>query len=453
MRNRWIGAASSRAAPRRSRRRRAAGTSSSPPQAVSARPIRCCIPGSARPATKACSAGRAILRSRSCATPSAWQPARTSARRSQRTCRPAPWTTSCSFRSASGTHRSPTAPIASTASYPIPAWRCCGGSRRSEFVGVGLAVMTAYIARRVLAVLPVMAVVALFVFFLLRFAPGDPAAIIAGDDATAESIAAVRAKLGLDRPIVEQFGVWLWGLLHGDMGVSIFSNLPVTRLIAQRLEPTVALTLSTLFVAVGLAVPIGVLAAWKARKLVDRLVMGFAVLGFAMPVFVLAYILIYFFAVQWRLLPVQGYQPIGEGFWPFVESLILPSVALGVTYMALIARITRASMLEVLQQDYIRTANAKGLATNRVLLLHALKNASVPIVTVIGIGIALLISGVVITETVFNIPGLGRLTLDAVLKRDYPIVQGLIIVFAGTKVLVNLMVDISYVFLDPRIRY
>jgi peptide/nickel transport system permease protein len=313
--------------------------------------------------------------------------------------------------------------------------------------------VTAYIIRRLFATLPVMAVVALFVFFLLRLAPGDPAAIIAGEDATSEAIAAVRSKLGLDRPLVEQFVVWVWALLQGDMGVSIFSNLPVTRLMAQRVEPTIALTLSTLFVAVSLAVPIGVVAAWKARKLVDRLVMGFAVLGFAMPVFVLAYVLIYFFAVQWQLLPVQGYQPLSAGLWPFAESLILPSVALGVTYMALIARITRASMLEVLQQDYIRTANAKGLATDRVLLLHALKNASVPIVTVIGIGIALLISGVVITETVFNIPGVGRLVVDAISKRDYPIIQGVILIFSGAKVVVNLIIDISYAFLDPRIRY
>jgi peptide/nickel transport system permease protein len=313
--------------------------------------------------------------------------------------------------------------------------------------------LTAYIVRRLFATLPVMAVVALFVFFLLRFAPGDPAAIIAGEDATNEAIAAVRAKLGLDRPVAEQFVVWLWSLLQGDMGVSIFSNMPVTRLIEQRLEPTLALTLSTLFVAIALAIPIGVVAAWKARKLVDRLVMGFAVLGFAMPVFVLAYVLIYFFAVQWQLLPVQGYQPLSAGLWPFVETLILPSVALGVTYVALIARITRASMLEVLQQDYIRTANAKGLATDRVLLLHALKNASVPIVTVIGIGIALLISGVVITETVFNIPGVGRLVVDAISKRDYPIIQGVILIFSGVYVLVNLLVDLSYTLLDPRIRY
>jgi peptide/nickel transport system permease protein len=313
--------------------------------------------------------------------------------------------------------------------------------------------MGAYALRRLLATIPVMAVVAVFVFFLLRFAPGDPAAIIAGEDATAESIAAVRAKLGLDRPVLEQFVLWLYRLAQGDLGVSIFSNLPVTRLIAQRIEPTLALTLSTLLVAVCLAIPIGVLAAWKARSLSDRVVMAFAVLGFATPTFLVGYGLIFVFSVKLGWLPVQGYRPISEGFGPFVETLILPSLALGMAYMALIARITRAAMLEVLSEDYIRTANAKGLTTRRVLMLHALKNASVPIVTVIGIGIALLISGVVITETVFNIPGLGRLTVDAVLKRDYPIVQGLILVFAGVKVLVNLVVDLSYAALDPRIRY
>jgi peptide/nickel transport system permease protein len=313
--------------------------------------------------------------------------------------------------------------------------------------------MTAYILRRLLATIPVMVVVAIFVFFLLRLAPGDPAAIIAGEDATAAQIAAVRTQLGLDRPIFEQFVVWLGGMLQGDFGTSIFSNLPVSRLIAQRIEPTLSLMLATLLVALCLAIPLGVLAAWKARGFVDRLVMLFAVLGFAVPVFLVGYVLIYVFAVKLGWLPVQGYTPIREGLWPWMESLILPSVALGITYMALIARVTRASMLEVLAEDYIRTATSKGLTTNRVLLLHALKNASVPIVTVIGIGIALLISGVVITETVFNIPGLGRLTVDAVLKRDYPIVQGLIIAFAAVKVLVNLLIDISYVFLDPRIRY
>lgn len=313
--------------------------------------------------------------------------------------------------------------------------------------------MSAYILRRLLATIPVMVVVAVFVFFLLRLAPGDPAAVIAGEDATAQQIAAVRSKLGLDRPVIEQFVIWIAGMLQGDFGTSIFSNLPVGRLIMQRLEPTLALALSTLLIAIVLAVPLGVLAAWKARRLPDRIVMVFAVLGFAMPVFLVGYVLIFIFAVKLGWLPVQGYRPIAQGFWPWLEHLILPSLALGITYTALIARTTRASMLEVLSLDYIRTANSKGLATRRVLLLHALKNASVPIVTVIGIGIALLISGVVITETVFNIPGLGRLTVDAVLKRDYPIVQGLIIAFAGVKVLVNLLIDISYAFLDPRIRY
>jgi peptide/nickel transport system permease protein len=313
--------------------------------------------------------------------------------------------------------------------------------------------MAAYIIRRLLATIPVMAVVAVFVFFLLRLAPGDPAAIIAGEDATAEGIAAVRAKLGLDRPVLEQFAVWLYGLLQGDFGTSIFSNLPVGRLIAQRIEPTLALTLSTLLVAVCVAIPIGVLAAWRARTWIDRAAMVFVVMGFSMPAFLVGYVLIYIFAIKLGWFPVQGYQPLSQGFLPFGESLVLPSLTLGIAYMALIARITRASMLEVLSQDYIRTANSKGLETQRVLMVHALRNASVPIVTVIGIGIALLISGVVITETVFNIPGLGRLTVDAVLKRDYPIVQGLIIVFAGAKVLVNLVIDLSYVLLDPRIRY
>jgi peptide/nickel transport system permease protein len=278
--------------------------------------------------------------------------------------------------------------------------------------------MFAYVIGRLLATIPVMVVVAVFVFFLLRIAPGDPAAIIAGDDATSQDIENIRAKLGLDRPMFEQFGLWCWRLAQGDLGISIFSNLPVTQLIAQRLEPTLALTLSTLLVAVVLAVPMGVVAAWKARSLADRVVMGFAVMGFAVPVFLAGYILIYIFSIKLGWLPVQGYRPIGQGLWPFVEGLILPSIALGTTYCALIARITRASMLEVLSQDYIRTAESKGLATGRVLLLHALKNSAVPIVTVIGIGVALLISGVVITETVFNIPGLGRLTVDAVLKRD-----------------------------------
>ncbi len=221
--------------------------------------------------------------------------------------------------------------------------------------------MAAYILRRLLATIPVMIVVAVVVFFLLRFAPGDPAAIIAGDDATPERIAGVREKLGLDRPVIEQFALWVLGMLHGDFGTSIFSNLPVTRLIAQRLEPTLSLTLATLFVAVLLAIPLGVLAAARSRRLTDRLVMLFAVMGFAMPVFLVGYVLIFVFAMKLNWLPVQGYVPLSQGLWPWAERLILPSLALGITYMALIARVTRASLLDVLAQDYIRTANAKGL--------------------------------------------------------------------------------------------
>ena len=313
--------------------------------------------------------------------------------------------------------------------------------------------MTAYIIRRLFATIPVMVVVALFVFLLLQLTPGDPAAVIAGDEASPAAIEGIRRKLGLDLPLWQQFGIYVLNLLRGDLGTSIFSNLPVLTLVKQRLEPSVVLAVSTLVVAISFAIPMGVLAAWKVGTWIDRVVMGFSVLGFAVPVFLIGYVLIYIFALELHWLPVQGYRPLAEGVGQTVRSIALPAFALGMVYMALIARITRASMVEVLSQDFIRTARAKGVATRVVLLRHALKNAAVPIVTVIGIGLALLISGVVITETVFNIPGLGRLTVDAILKRDYPIIQGLIILFASVKVAVNLLIDISYAFFDPRIRY
>ncbi len=313
--------------------------------------------------------------------------------------------------------------------------------------------MLAYVVRRILATVPVMAVVALFVFSLLHLSPGDPAAIIAGDTATPADIARIHRALGLDQPLYVQFAAWVWHLLHGDLGTSIFTSLPVSELIEQRIEPTVVLTVSTLLVSVLAAVPMGVLAASKAGSWLDRSVMVFAVLGFSVPVFVLAYVLIYVFAISADLLPVQGFVGIGAGLRPFLSHIVMPTLALAAVYTALIARMTRASMLDVLAQDYIRTAQAKGLASGKVLIGHALKNAAVPIVTVIGIGVALLISGVVVTETVFAIPGLGRLTVDAILRRDYPIIQGIILIFSAAYVLVNLLVDLSYTFLDPRIRY
>jgi peptide/nickel transport system permease protein len=311
----------------------------------------------------------------------------------------------------------------------------------------------AYIIRRLVATIPVMAVVALFVFSLLYIAPGDPAAVIAGDLATSDDIARIHEKLGLDEPFFFRFGHWLWGVLHGDLGISIFTNLPVAQLIGQRLEPTAALTLTALVVTLVFAIPLGVIAAWKVGTWIDRAVMIVAVLGFSVPSFVLAYVLILVFSVELDWLPVQGYVSIRDGFAPFIEHLILPSIALGLIYGALIARITRASMLEVLSQDYIRTAQAKGLSNDKVLIRHALRNAAVPIATVIGIGVALLISGVIVTETVFAIPGIGRLTVDAILRRDYPIIQGVILLFSAAYVLVNLAVDISYTLLDPRVRY
>jgi peptide/nickel transport system permease protein len=311
----------------------------------------------------------------------------------------------------------------------------------------------AFVVRRVLATIPVMGVVALFVFSLLYFSPGDPAAVIAGDLATVEDIEKVRRTLGLDQPYLVRFGTWLWAILHGDLGTSIFSGIPVTTLIGQRLEATISLSIVTLIFSVAVAVPLGVLAAWKAGGWIDRAVMVFAVFGFSVPVFVLGYLLIFTFAIEFDWLPVQGFVSIREGFWPFLRQMILPSAALGTIYIALIARMTRAAMLDVLAQDYIRTANAKGLRTDKVLLGHALKNAAVPIVTVVGIGVALLIGGVVVTESVFAIPGLGRMTVDAILRRDYPIIQGVILMFSFVYVLINLLVDLSYTLFDPRIRY
>jgi len=313
--------------------------------------------------------------------------------------------------------------------------------------------MYAYLLRRILATIPVMLVVALFVFALLHLSPGDPAAVIAGDYASPADIARIRHSLGLDNPLHVQLGIWLWHVVRGDLGTSIHSGVPVLTLIGQRLEPTLALSVTTMGLAVLLAVPMGIMAAWKAGTWIDRLVMVFAILGFSLPVFWLGFLFIYGFSIQLQLLPVQGYSSVKEGFLPFARHIILPSLTLGMVYMALITRMTRASMLEVLREDYIRTAHAKGLKPRTVLLLHGLKNASLPIVTIIGVGVALLIGGVAVTESVFAIPGLGRLTVDAILHRDYPVIQGIILVFSGVYVCINLLVDMVYTCLDPRIRY
>ena len=313
--------------------------------------------------------------------------------------------------------------------------------------------MLAYAARRILATIPVMLIVAFFVFSLLYLAPGDPAAIIAGDQATPADVERIRASLGLDRPFVVRFGEWLWQIIHGDLGNSIFTNLPVSHMIAQRIEPTTSLMILTIVFSIVVAIPLGVLAAWKHGTWIDRSVMMLAVFGFSTPVFVLGYMLAYVFALKLDWLPVQGFTSITVGVVPFLRSLALPTIALGLIYVALLARITRATMLEVLSQDYVRTAKAKGVDQRAVLFVHALKNAAVPIVTVIGIGVALLIGGAVVTESVFAIPGLGRLTVDAILRRDYPVIQGVVLMTSFLYVLVNLGVDLLYTVFDPRIRY
>jgi peptide/nickel transport system permease protein len=313
--------------------------------------------------------------------------------------------------------------------------------------------LSRFLLQRLLATIPVMAIVATIVFLLLRFSAGDPAAILAGDAATPATIAAIRSRLGLDQPMAVQLVRWFWQLLHGDLGTSIISNQGVAHLIADRMAPTLALSVTTILFAILVAVPLGVIAAWKHGTIVDRAVMTLSVVGFSMPVFVLGYLWILGFAIRLRWLPVQGFSPLTDGIGPFLAHLVLPTLTLSVIYIALIARITRASVLEVLGEDYIRTARAKGVPERAVLMRHALANAAVPIVSVIGIGVALLIGGVVVTESVFNLPGLGRLTVDAVLARDYPVIQGIILVFSGVYVLVNLAVDLAYVLLDPRIRY
>lgn len=313
--------------------------------------------------------------------------------------------------------------------------------------------MLGLVIRRVLAAVPVLVLVGLIIFSILYVAPGDPAVVIAGDRASAEEIAQVREALGLNKPFLLRFVEWFWRVMQGDLGLSVFHGTPVSELILDRVGPTVSVMLMTMLFSVVIAVPMGVLAAWRAGGLTDKLVVGLAVIGFSVPVFVFGYILAFIFARELQWQPVQGYKPLSEGLWPWLRSLILPSVTLSTLYVALIARITRATLLDVLEQDYIRTARAKGAGQFTILFVHALKNAGVPIITVIGLGVALLIGGAVVTESVFAIPGLGRLTLDAIAMRDYPIIQGVVLVFSFSYVIVNLIVDLLYILIDPRIRY
>ncbi|MBT0569763.1 ABC transporter permease [Curvibacter sp. CHRR-16] len=313
--------------------------------------------------------------------------------------------------------------------------------------------MLMFILRRTLATIPVLVVVALIVFIMLHLAPGDPAALIVGDSGTVQDIAHMREQLGLNDPLPLQFAHWFGRLLQGDLGHSLFIQQSVTSLIAQRIGPTVSLAVLTLGFTLALAIPLGTIAAWKRNSWLDRSLMAASALGFSVPAFVVGYALIWLFGLQLRWFPVQGYTPASQSIGGWLHGLILPALTLSFVYVALIARVTRAAVSEALTEDYIRTARAKGISEWRVLTRHALANAAVPIATVVGIGIALLITGVVVTETVFAIPGLGRLTVESVLARDFPLIQGVTLFFSFVYVVVNLLVDLSYLLLDPRIRY
>lgn len=313
--------------------------------------------------------------------------------------------------------------------------------------------MLRYIALRLLTALPIVAFVVIFIFLMLHLAPGDPAALVAGDNATPQQLDAIRARLHLDQPLVSQFWLWLAQLSQLDLGQSIFSNQPVSALILKRVEPTLMLALFTMAITVLVAVPLGIVAAGRSGGWVDRFVMGLSVVGFSVPVFVVAYTLVWIFSIKLGWLPVQGYKPLADGLGECLRGLVLPSITLSLGLSALVARVTRSAMLEILAEDYMRTARAKGAGLVRLLVIHALKNAGVPVVTVVGIGFAVLLGGVVVTESIFTIPGIGRLTVDAIQQRDYPIVQGVMLFFSLVLITVNLLVDLSYALFDPRIRY
>ncbi len=313
--------------------------------------------------------------------------------------------------------------------------------------------MLKFLTQRILSLIPVLLVVAVIVFLILRLTPGDPAAVIAGNNASNDDINRIREQLGLNQPLWSQFFIWLGNLLRGDLGYSFYLNRTVTELLLQRLEPTLSLAVGTITLAVMVAIPLGTIAAWRMGGWLDRILSALSVLGFSVPVFVIGYLLIYFFAIKLNWFPVQGYKRMGEGVIPWAMQLILPCITLSFIYVALIARVTRAAVSETLTEDYVRTARAKGIEEKAVLMRHALANAAVPIATVVGLGIALLIGGVVVTETVYAIPGVGSLTVDAILNRDFPVIQGVVLFFSLTYVMVNLLVDLSYLFFDPRIRY
>ena len=313
--------------------------------------------------------------------------------------------------------------------------------------------MRTYVLRRLLALVPVALVVATVAFTLIHLAPGDPASIIAGPDATADDVQRIERQLGLDAPLGVQLVRWYGSLARGDLGHSIFLRRPVTEAILDRVEPTLLLTLFAVVVSVLLGVPAGVLSARYHDTATDQAFMALALVGISIPSFLLGLVFVLVFGVWLGWFPVAGYSPLEYGWLRTLRSLVLPAFALGLVQSALIARIARSAMLDVLREQFITAGRAKGLSEPAVVYKHALKNAMIPTITIIGISFAVLLSGAVVVETVFNIPGLGRLIISAVLRRDYPVIQGVVLVVAGVYMLINLLVDLSYVLFDPRVRY
>ncbi|WP_176083548.1 ABC transporter permease [Martelella sp. HB161492] len=313
--------------------------------------------------------------------------------------------------------------------------------------------MIRYILKRLVGMVVVMFLVVTIVFIIVRVTPGDPAAVMLGPDATPQDIAELRTKLGLDQSILQQYVLYIVSMLHGDLGRSIFLNIPVTTALAQRAEPTFFLTLFSLILASVIALPVGIYAAYRRGSFIDQASTVIAMTAASVPSFWLGLILIQVFAVRFGVFPVSGYGGPDASFADRLHHLILPAVSLGVVSSALILRFTRAAMLDVFNDDYIRTARAKGLSEGKVVLKHALKNALIPILTVLGLTAAVLVAGAVVTETVFALPGVGSLVVSAVLRRDYPVIQGALLVIAGLYVLINFAIDMLYLLVDPRVRY
>lgn len=313
--------------------------------------------------------------------------------------------------------------------------------------------MKTYVVRRLLALIPVALVVATVAFVLIHLAPGDPASVIAGPDASTDDVRRIERQLGLDAPLPVQLVRWYGRLIQGDLGQSIFLRKPVTEAILDRVEPTLMLTLFAIAISMAIGVPAGVVSARYHNTATDQVLMVVALLGVSIPNFLLGLLFILCFSVWLGWFPVAGYSPLEYGWLKTLRSLVLPAFALGLVQSALIARIARSSMLDVLREQFIVAGRAKGLGERAVIYKHALKNAMIPTVTVIGISFAILISGAVVIETVFNIPGLGRLIISAVLRRDYPVIQGVVLCIAGMYMLINLAVDLSYVLFDPRVTY